>query len=122
MISVNSPVHFLVTCPLVENLRENVLSMFDVTLPRRTNPQDILIYCTGYKPCDFIGNYLNASITVEMMDTKEKIPNTENIGIEIFKELTMIRKHKPNSKISKLMAEHGTLELFHEPRPPDRMP
>ena len=122
VISVNSPVHFLVTCPLVENLRENVLSMFDVTLPRRTNPQDILIYCTGYKPCDFIGNYLNASITVEMMDTKEKIPNTENIGIEIFKELTMIRKHKPNSKISKLMAEHGTLELFHEPRPPDRMP
>ena len=64
---------------------------------------------------------INTLITVELLGNSLVRPTGDMVLQKILKELRKFQKHKPLSKLSKLMHSEHIFAPFEQPRPPEHL-
>ena len=117
----DTPQHHVLTCPYIGNLRYEITSKFNLahSLTHSTNRYNNLFPTKGACAGDYILAVINTLITVELLGNSLVRPTGDMVLQKILKELRKIMKHKPLSKLSKIMHSENIFAPFEQPRPPE---
>jgi hypothetical protein len=126
IFNLETPEHALIKCPLISNIRSEVLRNFGLLniSPQLTTNTHLMWGLFQAQPCNkpstLLGNLINNLVTVEII----KIRNLKKADLfvvcnNIRDSVAVINKAKPNGKIACEVAAKKMGAFFQNPRPPE---